>query len=534
MITDITIDSINSMSSLALLRGCALDLYAQNRELKEKVDYLDKRVALLMHAKFGASSEKLRSKNSAATPEGFRNSKNLGDEAKSKLGAKSAAEKKRPKRLKLPKHLPRDQVLVPAPATCQDCGSEDFRKISDDVSETLEHVPGSFRVIQTIRPRCVCLSCNKIVQGEVPSKAIDKGKAGPGLLAHILVQKFCNHLPLYRQSQIYEIEGIVIPRSTMVGWAKACTALLTPLLKELQKYVFSSKEIHGGDTPIKVLDPGSGKTKTGRLWTYVKDGRPHNDEAPPAVCYFFSPDRKGAKPAYHLKDFTGVLHADAYGGYDKIYEGDKIKEAACWAHTRRKFYEVTVSSEHASIARAILEEIGKIYEIEEGIRGLEPEERLKARNEKSKKLVDELFKSFRSDYKKLPRKSPTAMAIAYGLNNEKALKRFLSNGKIEIDNNAAERAMRGIALGRKNYLFAGSDEWGERAAAFYSLIETAKLNDINPWLYLREVLAKIQDHNSQKLAELLPWNIKLPDLMESEASPENQLKNQTEPKIKEL
>jgi hypothetical protein len=350
------------------------------------------------------------------------------------------------------------------------------------------------------------------VQAYAPSNTIDKGKAGPGLLAHIIVQKYCNHLPMYRQSQIYEREGITIPRSTMAGWAGQCARLLKPLIDELKKSIFSVSQIHGDDTPIKVLAPGTGKTKTGRLWTYVRDGRPFGDITPPAVCYFYSPDRKGIRPAGHLKDFVGTLHADAYSGYDNIYDranGEKIKESACWSHTRRKFYDVTLVSNNATIAMKAVDDIGKIYDIEREIRGLEPSKRLEHRQKESKLLVDEFFISLKNSYNKLPKKSSTAKAIAYATNNEIALKCFLDDGKIEIDNNAAERAMRSIALGRKNWLFAGSDPGGETAATFYSLIETAKLNDINPWQYLQQVLATIQDYNSTKIADLLPWNIKL-------------------------
>jgi len=287
------------------------------------------------------------------------------------------------------------------------------------------------------------------------------------------------------------------------------------LIDELRKSVFSASQIHGDDTPVKVLAPGIGKTKTGRIWTYVRDGRPHGDNiTPPAVCYFYSPDRKGERPESHLKDFTGTLHADAYSGYNNVYISDenpeaKITEAACWAHTRRKFYEVTVANDKASIANETLEQIGQIYKIEDEIKGLDPDKRHKRRQEESKNLVQKLFADWKKFYSALPKKSSTAQAISYALNNEVALMRFLDNGRIEIDNNAAERAMRSIAIGRKNWLFAGSDRGGDTAAAMYSLIETAKLNNINPWKYLQKVLGTIQDHNSTKIADLLPWNLKL-------------------------
>jgi hypothetical protein len=299
----------------------------------------------------------------------------------------------------------------------------------------------------------------------------------------------------------------------MASWAGQSARLLAPLIEELKKYIFFASHLHGDDTPIKVLAPGTGKTKTGRIWVYVRDGRPYGDQSPPGVCYIYSPDRRGERPASHLENFTGVFHADAYGGYDKIYQQkDKnheaiITEAGCWAHTRRKFYEITVHNEKANIAYKILEQIGNIYSIEEGIRGLSADKRKEQRQKRSKDLLDQLFidmKKYRHD---LPSKSATALAINYAVNNEIALRRFLEDGKIEIDNNAAERALRMIALGRKNWLFAGSDRGGETAADIYSLIETAKMNGINPWRYLAKVLQIIPDYNSSKIVELLPWNI---------------------------
>lgn len=292
--------------------------------------------------------------------------------------------------------------------------------------------------------------------------------------------------------------------------------LLEPLTEEIKKSIFSSSQIHSDDTPVKVLTPGLGKTKTGRIWTYLKDGRPHGDITnPPAVCYFYSEDRKGARPASHLKsyNFTGILHADAYSGYDKLYEdrGDEslITEAACWAHARRKFYEITVATNKASIATEVLEQISKIYKIEDDIKGRDPDQRLKKRQELSKPLTEKLFLYLKQSLSLLPKKSMTAKAIHYALNNQAALMRFLNNGKVEIDNNASERAMRPIALGRKNWLFAGSDSGGETAASIYTIIETCKLNDINPWKYLRHILSIIQDYNSQKIVDLLPWNVRL-------------------------
>ncbi len=399
---------------------------------------------MLKKQRFGKSSEKLDSQIAeleAKIEEGELLEAASDQLREDKQSSTSTEEKLKniPKRQKLPENLERiDEVLNPDPI-CPECGGEEFRKIADDISETLEFIPSSFKVIRHIRPRCACIHCEKIVQAYPASKPIAKGMAGPGLLAHILVQKYCNHLPFYRQSEIYAREGIELSRSTMASWAGQCAFLLQPLIEEIRKSIFASSHIHGDDTTIKVLAPGLGKTKTGRLWTYVRDGRKYGDEIPPAVCYFYSPDRKGIRPIEHLKSFTGVLHADAYGGYDRVYlNKNKVTEAACWAHTRRKFYEVTVTNSNANIAMQTLEEIGRIYEIEEAISGLDSDKRYKARQERSKDLVEKLFINWKKYLKGLPKKSATGLAINYALNNEDALKRFLSDGKIEIDNNAAE------------------------------------------------------------------------------------------------
>ena len=482
-------------------------------DLVEKMTSLKEQLALLKAKRFGKSSEKLDKQIDEIELRLEEHESSVIIPIVSE-GSTQEIEKRTPKRKKLPDHLSRTDIILKSAPICPACGNNEFRKISDDISETLEYVPSSFKVNRYIRPRCACINCEQIVQADISCKTIDKGKAGAGLLAHILIQKYCNHLPLYRQSQIYEREGIDISRSTMAHWIYQCSSLLEPLIKEIRKSIFSSTEIHGDDTPVKVLAPGIGKTKTARIWTYVRDGRSHGDKTPPAVCYFYSPDRKGERPAEHLKDYRGVLHADAYAGYNNLYYSHenpdaKITEAGCWAHTRRKFYEITVTNDKASIAIEILEAIGNIYKIEEEIKNCDSNKRLEYRQKKSKELVVRLFNNLKKNYNELPKKSCTAKAIAYALNNQVALMRFLDNGKIEIDNNAAERAMRSIAIGRKNWLFAGSDNGGHTAAAIYSIIETAKLNNINPWKYLQKVLEVIQNYNSQKLADLLPWNIKL-------------------------
>lgn len=487
----------------------------QNKELLNQINILEEQLSLLRARKFGRASEKIerqidlveRTLEEQESILGFKSKSNYISEVRSENSGQA-------KRKKLPEHLPREEIIIAPDSKCSSCGGERFRTIGEDVSEVLEHIPESFKVIRYIRPRCACINCENIVQAYVPSKVIDKGKVGPGLLSHIFVQKYCNHLPAYRQSQIYEREGVELSRSTISGWLGSGARLLEPIANKIKEYIFSSSQIHGDDTPVRVLNPGTGKTKTGRIWTYVKDGRTKGDNSPVAACYFYSPDRKGERPVEHLKDFAGILHADSYAGYNKLYISNdnpdaKIEEAACWAHVRRKFYDIIVVNDKANIALAVLDKIAEIYQVESRIRNLNSDIRLKVRQEESMNLVDELFTGFKKAYKQLPKKSITAKAIAYAVNNEVALRRFLTNGNIEIDNNTAERALRSIAVGRKNWLFAGSDNGGNTAAIIYTLIETAKLNNINPNKYLRKVFNVIQDYKANHIADLLPWNIQL-------------------------
>lgn len=486
----------------------------KNSLLKKEIELLKIQLKLLKSQLYGRSSEKLKHKISLLEESIEEKELRLANSFDYNLDRIEDKEKKQPKRQKLPEELPREEILLEHESKCPSCGGEDFRRIGDDVSEVLEYVPSSFKVIRYVRPRCACKACDKIVQAYEASKVIDKGKGGPGLLAHILIQKYCNHLPLYRQSQIYAREGIDLSRSTMASWVGRCASLLDILCDEIKKHVFAAGGVHGDDTPVKVLAPELGKTKLGRIWTYVRDGRPHGDDTPPAVCYYYSPNRKGEHPVRHLKDYKGILHADAYAGYNGLYRGGnnpeaKIEEAACWAHARRKFYEVAITSPKATIASSVLKQISDIYDIERKVRYKSVEIRLDYRQRYSKDLIDKLFIGLKKDLKKLPKKSATAKAINYALNNEIALKRFLENGKIEIDNNPAERALRPIAIGRNNWTFAGSDSGGESTAVIYSIIETAKMNGLNPWLYMKKVLESIQDYNAQKITELLPWNIEL-------------------------
>lgn len=415
-------------------------------------------------------------------------------------------EKARPVRKPLPAHLPREAlVLAPPHACCPDCGGA-LKKLGEDVAEMLEYVPARFKVIRQVRPKLACVRCETIVQAEAVSRPIARGLAGPGLLAHVLTAKYCDHLPLYRQADIYAREGVELTRSTLAEWVGQCSTLLSPLVEALRRHVLGGDKLHADDTPVPVLAPGEGKTKTGRLWTYVRDDRPSAGTAPPAVWFAYSPNRRGEHPQEHLKSFAGILQADAYAGFEALYAGDKIREAACWAHVRRKFYDIHQA--HASpLAAEALSRIGALYVIEAGIRGRPPDARREVRQARAGPLLEAFHDWLQNTLGRISQKSALAEAIRYATTRWLSLTRYVSDGRIEIDNNAAERSLRAVALGRKNYLFAGSDAGGERAAAIYSLIGTAKLNGLDPEAYLRHVLGCIAEQPINRVDELLPWNV---------------------------
>ncbi len=418
----------------------------------------------------------------------------------------SASSPKRPARKPLPDHLPRETIEhAPAEGSCPDCGST-FVKLGEDVAEMLEYVPAHFKVIRHVRPKLACSHCERIVQAAAPARPIERGLPGPALLAHVLVGKFCDHLPLYRQSAIYARAGIELERSTLADWVGQSAQLLDPLVEALRRYVLAADKVHADDTPLPVLAPGEGRTKTARLWTYVRDDRPAGSNDPPAVWFAYSPNRKGEHPQRHLRTFTGILQADAYAGFNAIYATGQVQEAACWAHVRRRFFDVH-RAQTSPIAAEALARIGQLYAIETRLRGEPPPIRRAVRQAQARPLLEAFQAWLETQSRRVSRKSGISEAIQYALNHWRALVRYADDGRIEIDNNAAERALRAVALGRKNFLFGGSDAGGERAAALYSLIGSAKLNGLDPEEYLRNVLGRISEHPINRIEALLPWTL---------------------------
>jgi len=474
------------------------------------IEQLKLQLARLKKMKFGRSSEQLDAQIAQLELSLEELEANAAATIPFKTPAREPANK--PARKPLADHLPRERhVHEPATGSCNcpECGGT-LRALGEDASEMLEYVPEHWKVIKHVRPKYSCAACQKIVQAAAPSRPIERSYAGPGLLAHMLVSKFCDHLPYYRQSQIYARDGVELDRSTLADWGGAASALLDPLLGALEEYVMAARKLHADDTPIPVLAPGTGRTKSGRLWAYLRDDRPAGSTDPPAVLFRYSPDRKGERPREHLKRFRGILQADAYGGFNGLYDRkeEPLIEAACWAHARRKFFEI-YDSTASPIAFEALERIAALYKIEDEIRGQLPDERRAVRQERSTQLLKDLYDWLRTSVHKVSKKSPIASAIGYTLSLWTALTRYAKDGSIEIDNNPVERQLRAVALGRKNYLFAGSDAGGERAAAFYSLIGTAKLFGLDPEAYLREVFSRIAEHPINRIEELLPWNIPL-------------------------
>src|SRR5215510_1463262 len=403
-------------------------------------------------------------------------------------------------------------TVVHEPQACPTPGCDGrLRKVSEDVTEVLKYIPGRFEVERHVRPVCSCRKCETMVQAPMPPLPIPRGEADASVLAHVAIAKYCDHIPLYRQSEIYARDDVELDRSLLADWNGKSAWLLEPLAAKIGEHVMAGNVIHADDTPVKVLAPGRGTTKTGRFWAYLRDERPHAGPAPPAVFYQYTPDRKGEHCRAHLAAFTGHLHADGYSGFYQLFhrlEGAKpgpITEIACWSHARRGIFDVYDSS-GSPIAKEALEKIGVLFDIERPIAGKPPDVRQQVRMQLAKPKLEELATWLDQQLQRIPGRGELAKAIRYARSRWEALTRYIEDGRLEISNNAVENMLRCIGIGRKNWLFAGSDAGGQRAATFYTIIRTAILNGLEPEAYLREVLACIGEHPINRIDELLPWN----------------------------
>ena len=504
--------------SAAELRAATAESEAQYRALL--IEKLKFTIRKLRHDRFGQSSERgalldqleLQLADLEADAAQAETMAQMAAAASVKITGASF-ERRRPARRPLPEHLPRERIVYPAPSACTCCGRTTLRKIGEDVTEMLELRPRQWKVIQHVREKFSCRACEAIGQPPAPSHPIARGRAGPKLLAHILFSKYGLHLPLNRQSAVYAREGIDLEVSTLADWVGAAAATLMPLIEAIRAHVFAAERIHADDTTVPVL--AKGKTRTGRLWTYVRDDRPFAGPGPPAAVFCYSRDRGGEHPERHLAGYAGLMQADAYAGFNRLYETDRtggpIVEVACWAHARRKFFDLAKINK-APIATEAVTRIDALFAIEREINGLVPQQRVNVRTEHSRPLVFALEIWLREQRARVSKNSDTGKAIDYSLKRWAALTRFLDDGRLCMSNNAAERELRAVAVGRRNWTFAGSDEGGRRAAALYTLIATAKLNDIDPQAWLADMLARLPDHPAKRVHELLPWNWRLQNI----------------------
>jgi transposase len=496
-------------------------------------------IAKLRHQLYGQRSERqarlieqmelgLEEAEAAATEDEI-----AAEQAAARTTNVAAFARKRPSRQPFPEHLPRERVVEPAPVSCLCCGGARLRRLGEDVTETLEVIPRSWKVIQHVREKFTCRDCEAISQPPAPFRVTPRGWAGPSLLAMIVFEKFGQHQPLNRQAERYAREGVPLSLSTLADQVGACTAALMPLFDRLRAHVMAAERLHGDDTTIPVL--AKGKTDIARAWIYVRDDRPFGGTAPPAALFYYSRDRGGEHPQGHLAGYAGILQADAYGGYGKLYEAGRshgvILEAGCWAHARRKFF-VLADVESAARRKAqgksqavlsplcleAVQRIDRLFDIERDINGCHAERRRRVREEFSKPLVADLHSWMIAERKKLSSGNEVAKAMDYMLKRWAVFARFLDDGRVCLTNNAAERGLRGIALGRKSWLFAGSDRGGQRAAVMYSLIVSAKMNGIDPQAWLAYVLANIAQHPVSRLDELLPWKWRAPHALTQKAA----------------
>jgi len=493
-------------SSEALIAHLKLGIEKLRRELygtrsEHKARLLDQMELRLEDLEAAATEDELAAEQAAARTQSVR-----------------SFHRKRPSRKPFPDNLPRERVVIAAPESCPCCGSVQLSKLGEDITETLEVIPRHWKVIQTVREKFSCRKCEKITQPPAPFHVTPRGFAGPNLLAMILFEKFGQHQPLNRQSERYRREGVDLSVSTLADQVGACAAVLQPLHALIERHVLAAERLHGDDTTVPIL--AKGKTVTGHIWTYVRDDRPFGGRAPPAALYYASRDRRGEHPSRHLRGFAGILQADAYSGYNELYDASRsdgaITAALCWGHARRQFFELADIAANARrgknaaaispIALEAVKRIDVLFDIERDINGLSAEQRFRVRHEQSTPVLAALEAWLREERSRLSRSASVARPIDYMLKRWQRFVRFIDDGRICLTNNAAERALRGFALGRKSWLFAGSERGADRAAVMATLIMTAKLNDVDPQAWLADVLGRINDHKITDLAALLPWH----------------------------
>jgi transposase len=516
----------------ALLKAMIAALQAENARMSATIRAHDQliqtlrlRIAKLKKQAFGKSSEKVEREIEqlelaledlliAAAESATAPAEDAADDTSASANDDTAEHKPR-RRPRVSDATPRERRELDPGTCCPDCGG-DLRLVGEDVSEILDLVTAQLKVLQIARLKKSCRRCEKMVQEPAPSRPIPGSMASAALLAYILVSKYDDHLPLYRLAEIFARMGADIPDSTLVDWCGRAMKVLQPLIERIEADVMASDLLHADDTPIRVLDKslrdrGLGKgVKKGRIWAYVRDQRPWAGASPPGAVYTFAPDWKEEHVHRHLANTRGILQADGYKGYAKLYAPDpggtpSLREAACWAHLRRDFHDEW-SKTKSTIAREALDRVGALYDIEREITGQPTDIRLAARQKHSAPKVDAFFAWSESQLALIPGKGDLAKAFCYGLSRRASFSLFLEDGRVAIDNNPAERALRPIGIGRKNWLFAGADTGAETLARAMTVIETAKMNGLDPQAYLADILARIHDHKINRLDELLPWN----------------------------
>jgi transposase len=515
------------------LRAFAAALQSELYSKSLMIERLRAQLAKLKRRNFGQSSEKLTAEiQQLELVLGDLEETEAQDEARSEASAAPNRDKAakdaargsgRGNREPLPEHLPREIVNHAGACACPACGSQNLRKIDDETRDVLEYVPSHFKVVVHVRPVMSCRDCETVTQPKMPSLPIERGRPGPALLAHVIVSKYCDHNPLNRQSDIYAREGVEIDRSTMADWVGRMAWLAGPIAEGIGRYARAGPAVHADDTPIPVQDPGAGKTRKGRLWVVVRDESAWGSGQPLAAYYQYSPDRKGIHAQTLLAPCRGYLHADAYGGFEKLYDPDpidgqvKLIEVACWAHARREIYDEHVRTK-SPLPRQALERMGEIFAIEREINGQSAETRLAVRQARSRPLLADLKSFYDKTLERISQRSDLTKAIRYSTKRWEALTRFTEDGRLEMTNNAAERAIRPLTLGRRNWTFLGSDAGGDRAAVFFTIIQTCRLNSVNPEAYLTDLFARLADHPAHRIDELLPWNWAPPAAIASAAA----------------